>query len=208
MTSHPKDFNDELIDILVKHQNKLGHYVHLPVQSGSSQILERMNRGYTREEYLSKVTKLKKALPEVSLSTDIIVGFPDETEADFEETLSLLREVHYENVYGFKYSPRPFTKALKYEDHLSEEQKDSRLQRLIEFQDLLGPEMCLKYDGKTLPVLVEGPSRTKTDVLTGRTTHNKVINFMGPKELIGQVIDVKVIKALPFSLRGEIVGAI
>jgi tRNA-2-methylthio-N6-dimethylallyladenosine synthase len=208
MTSHPKDFNDELISILVKHQNKLGHYVHLPVQSGSSQVLDRMNRGYTREEYLSKVKNLKMALPEVSLSTDIIVGFPGETEEDFEQTLSLLREVHYENVYGFKYSPRPFTKALKYEDHISEVEKDTRLQRLIDFQDLLGPEMCSKYDGKTLPVLVEGPSRTKKDVLTGRTTHNKVINFMGSEELIGQVVDVRVIKALPFSLRGEIVGSI
>jgi len=206
MTSHPKDFNDEVIDVLVKYQSKLGHYLHLPVQSGSSRILERMNRGYTREEYVEKVQKLKKALPEISLSTDIIVGFPGETDEDFDQTLSMLEEIRYENVYGFKYSPRPFTKALKFEDHLSEEEKDRRLQKLIDFQDTLGPEMCIKYDGKTLPVLVEGPSRTKKEVLTGRTTHNKVINFIGSENLIGSVVNVKVIKALPFSLRGEIVG--
>jgi tRNA-2-methylthio-N6-dimethylallyladenosine synthase len=207
-TSHPKDFNDDVISVLVKYQNKLGHYLHLPVQSGSSRILDAMNRGYTREEYIEKVDRLKKALPEVSLSTDIIVGFPGETDEDFKETLSLLKEIRYENVYGFKYSARPFTKALKFKEHLSEAEKDSRLQELIEFQDTLGPEFCAKYDGRVLSVLVEGPSRTKKEVLTGRTTHNKVVNFLGGESLIGKIVNVKIIKALPFSLRGEIVGSI
>jgi tRNA-2-methylthio-N6-dimethylallyladenosine synthase len=204
-TSHPKDFNDELINLHVKHQDKLGLFLHLPVQSGSSEVLERMNRGYTREEYLEKVMKLKKALPEVALSTDVIVGFPGETEEQFEETLSLLSEVRYENVYAFKYSARPFTKALKFKDHLTEEQKDARLQRLMDLQDTFGDAIVAKYDQKTYDVLVEGPSRTNKEVLTGRTTHWKVVNFVGPQDLIGKTVPVKVIKAQPFSLRGELI---
>jgi tRNA-2-methylthio-N6-dimethylallyladenosine synthase len=204
-TSHPKDFDERLIEILVKYQDKLGHYVHLPVQSGSSRILDRMNRGYTREEYLVKVLALKKAMPEVSLSTDIIVGFPGEDESDFLETLSLLKEVEYENVYGFKYSPRPFTKALKFTEHVSEEVKDVRLQQLLELQDSLGPKFCEKYDGKIVDVLIEGSSRTNNEVLTGRTTHGKVVNLVADRGLIGSIVQVKIIKAHPFSLRGELV---
>jgi tRNA-2-methylthio-N6-dimethylallyladenosine synthase len=204
-TSHPKDFDESLISVLVSHQNKLGHYMHLPVQSGSSRILDRMNRGYTREEYIAKVKSLKNAMPEISLSTDIIVGFPGETDCEFDETLSMLQEVKYENVYGFKYSPRPFTKALKFTEHVSEDVKDIRLQKLIEQQDTLGPKFCEKYDGKIFEVLVEGPSRTNDEVLTGRTSHAKVVNFIGGKELIGQLVQVKIIKAQPFSLRGEII---
>jgi tRNA-2-methylthio-N6-dimethylallyladenosine synthase len=204
-TSHPKDFNDELIDVMVKHQNKLGDYLHLPVQSGSSRILDRMNRGYTREEYIEKINKLKKACPEMSLSTDIIVGFPGETSEDFDQTLSMLEEIKYENVYGFKYSPRPFTKALKFTDHVPESVKEERLETLMVLQDKLGFQFCQKYQDRTLSVLVEGPSRTNQDVLTGRTTHNKVVNFLGGSELIGQMVDVRITKAFPFSLRGELI---
>jgi tRNA-2-methylthio-N6-dimethylallyladenosine synthase len=203
-TSHPKDFDDELMEVLVKYRSKLGDYLHLPVQSGSSRILERMNRGYTREEYLEKITKLKRALPEISLSTDIIVGFPGETDDDFKETLSMLQEVRYENVYGFKYSPRPFTKALKYTDQVPENIKDKRLQELIEQQDAMGPEFCEKYDNKIFQVLIEGPSRTNKEVLTGRTTHNKVVNLTGSIDLVGKTLPVKIIKAQPYSLRGEL----
>ena len=204
-TSHPKDFNDELIDVMVKHQNKLGDYLHLPVQSGSSRILDRMNRGYTREEYIEKINKLKKACPEMSLSTDIIVGFPGETSEDFDQTLSMLEEIKYENVYGFKYSPRPFTKALKFTDHVPESVKEERLETLMVLQDKLGFQFCQKYQDRTLSVLVEGPSRTNQDVLTGRTTHNKVVNFLGGSELIGQMVDIRITKAFPFSLRGELI---
>ncbi|MDZ4678304.1 MAG: tRNA (N6-isopentenyl adenosine(37)-C2)-methylthiotransferase MiaB [Oligoflexia bacterium] len=204
-TSHPKDFDEDLISVLVKYQNKLGHFVHLPVQSGSTRILELMNRGYTREEYIHKAKRLKEELPEVAFSTDIIVGFPGETDEDFDMTLSMLEEIGYENVYGFKYSPRPFTKALKFTEQVAESVKEERLAKLIELQDRLGFDFCKRYDGKIFPILVEGPSRTNKEVLTGRTTHNKVINFEGPSSLIGKTIDVRVLKAQPFSLRGEVV---
>jgi tRNA-2-methylthio-N6-dimethylallyladenosine synthase len=204
-TSHPKDFDEDLIKVLVKYQNKLGHYVHLPVQSGSSRILERMNRGYTREEYIHKAKRIIEELPGVAFSTDIIVGFPGETEEDFSETLSMLDEIRYENVYGFKYSPRPFTKALKFTEQVPEEVKEERLERLIALQDRLGPGFCEKYENKVFKVLVEGPSRTNKLVLTGRTTHNKVVNFEGVESLIGQTVNVKIIKAQPYSLRGEVV---
>ena len=204
-TSHPKDFDDDLIEILVNYREKLGDFVHLPVQSGSSQILERMNRGYTREEYLEKVNRLKNKMPHVALSTDIIVGFPGETDEDFAQTLSLIETVGYENVYAFKYSPRPFTKALKYSEQVSEVIKDKRLQEINDLQERLAPTAIEKYHGQIFPVLVEGPSRTNQNILTGRTTHNKVINFDGKMDLIGHIIPIKVIKAQQFSLRGEVV---
>ncbi len=212
-TSHPKDFDDRVIEAHVKYQAKLGLYLHLPVQSGSSRVLQAMNRGYTREEYIEKVLKLKKALPNLSLSTDIIVGFPGETEEEFEETLSMLREVKYENVYSFKYSPRPFTKALKLpkELHVPEIEMDRRLQKLMDLQDEIGFELAKRYDDGIFDVLVEGPSRTNPDVLTGRTVHNKVVNFSAgnatdkTESLVGKIIPVKILKSLPFSMRAEVI---
>jgi len=205
-TSHPKDFNNEVLNVMIKYQNKLGDFLHLPAQSGSSKILESMNRGYTREEYLEKVQAVKAANGEMALSTDIIVGFPGETEEDFDQTLSLLAEIKYENVYAFKYSPRPFTKALKLSDPVPEEVKDRRLQKLIEFQDSLAPEICAKYEGRVLDVLVEGPSRTNSKVLTGRTTHNKVVNFLGASDLVGKILPLKIKHAAPFALKGEVIA--
>lgn len=207
-TSHPKDFDDKVISMHVKHQSKLGLYLHLPVQSGSSRVLEAMNRGYTREQYIEKVNKIKKALPDIVLSTDIIVGFPTETEAEFEETLSLIQELEFENVYAFKYSPRPFTKALKYKDEeqVPEEIKDKRLARLMDITEEIGFRRAPRYENNVYDILVEGPSRSNPQVLTGRTVHNKVVNFLGNESLIGQTVPVKMIKSQPFSMRGEILS--
>ncbi|MBK9293927.1 MAG: tRNA (N6-isopentenyl adenosine(37)-C2)-methylthiotransferase MiaB [Oligoflexia bacterium] len=207
-TSHPKDFDDKVIQAHIKHVEKLGLYLHLPVQSGSTRVLSAMNRGYTREEYLAKVLKIKKALPEIVLSTDVIVGFPTETDSEFEETLSLVRELEFENVYSFKYSPRPFTKALKYtaEEQVSEDVKDKRLYKLMDVQEEIGFKKAQTYENKTYDILVEGPSRANPQVLTGRTVHNKVVNFLGDSNLIGEIIPVKMIKSQPFSMRGEILN--
>jgi tRNA-2-methylthio-N6-dimethylallyladenosine synthase len=201
-TSHPKDFDQELADISQKYRAKICDYIHLPVQSGNSEILSRMNRGYTREEYLDKVRMIKAAVPGVVLTTDIIVGFPGETEAQFEDTMSLVREVRYDNLYSFKYSPRPFTKAAKFTDQVEEDVKQRRLEELIELQRQISFELAEDYHGQTLDVLVE----TTTDVagqLQGRSTQNKLVFFEAPGSIIGQTVPVKVVKAFPNVLRGE-----
>lgn len=201
-TSHPKDFDQELADISQKYRAKICDYIHLPVQSGNSEVLSRMNRGYTREEYLDKVRMIKAAVPGVVLTTDIIVGFPGETEAQFEDTMSLVREVRYDNLYSFKYSPRPFTKAAKFTDQVEEDVKQRRLEELIELQRQISFELAEDYHGQTLDVLVE----TTTDVagqLQGRSTQNKLVFFEAPGSIIGQTVPVKVVKAYPNVLRGE-----
>lgn len=205
MTSHPKDFSDELIDVSQRHKDKICEYIHLPVQSGSSQVLEKMNRGYTREDYISIANKIFKALPEISFSTDIIVGFPGETENDFEETLSLLDEVPYESLYAFKYSPRPFTKAARYEDQLSDEEKGERLARLFKKHEEISFELCKRYEGKVISVLVESKDKN-TGAYKGRNSQNKVVHFLpkGDEDLIGKTLDVKVVKSFPYTLRGDL----
>ena len=203
-TSHPKDFNQELVDISQKYRSKICDYIHLPAQSGNSEILARMNRGYTREEYLDKVRMIREGIPGVVLSTDIIVGFPGETEEQFQDTVSLLAEVRYDNIYAFKYSPRPFTKAARYADQISDNEKQRRLEVLLELQRDISFELAKEYDGKVVDVLVE----SKTDVegqLQGRTTQNKLVFFYGEAErLIGKVVPIKVLKAFPNVLRGEL----
>lgn len=203
-TSHPKDFSDELIQISADHKDKICEYIHLPVQSGNSEVLERMNRGYTREHYLGIVEKIFKVLPNVSLSTDIIVGFPGETEKQFQDTLSLLDEVPYETMYAFKYSPRPFTKAAKFEDQLTDDEKKERLARLFEKHEQISFELCKKYENQILDVLVESQDE-KTGSYRGRNTQNKVVHFQTDKTepLIGKTIPVKIFKAFPSTLRGE-----
>ena len=203
-TSHPKDFNEELMQVHADFRDKVCDYIHLPVQSGNSEVLERMNRGYTREHYIEKAKKIFEYVPGVSFSTDIIVGFPGETEEQFEQTLSLLDEVYYESIYAFKYSPRPFTKAAKWEDQLSEEQKSERLQRLFDKHNEMLFKNCFKDEGQTFKVLVERYDEG-TKVLTGRTTKNKVVHFIGDSKLIGETVSVKVYKAFPQTLRGELV---
>ncbi len=206
-TSHPKDFDQKLVDVMYASQPKVCEYIHLPFQSGNSNILERMNRGYTREQYLEKIAMIKKAIPNVVLSTDIIVGFPGETESDFQDTLSLVKEVGFETIFAFKYSPRPNTKAAKFEDQVDEGVKSERLNRLFEMHDEIAFELVKRYEGQTLKVLVEkadtlmeGP----TIKLTGRSTQNKLVHFLGAREWVGSTVPVTITKASPAVFRGEV----
>lgn len=202
-TSHPKDFNEKLMHVMADHQDKICEYVHLPIQSGNSEILERMNRGYTRAEYLEKIKLMKKYIPNLVLSTDIIVGFPGETEEQFQDTVSLVQEVGYETMFAFMYSPRPFTKAASFDGHLPEEVKNRRLNYLFEVQEKMSFEMVKKYENQVLQVLVEQiNSRGKAQ---GRSTQNKLVYFEGSESLIGQTVPVKIIKATPNVLNGELV---
>ena len=206
-TSHPKDFNQELVDISQKYRSKICDYIHLPAQSGNSEVLARMNRGYTREEYLEKVAMIRAGIPGVVLSTDIIVGFPGETEEQFEDTYKLLTEVRYDNIYAFKYSPRPFTKAARFSDQVDEIEKQRRLQKLLDIQRIISFELVEGFEGMTFDVLVE--SKADTDgQLQGRTTQNRNVFFSGDADrLIGRTVSMKITKATPNVLRGEVVGA-
>ncbi len=205
-TSHPKDFDQELCDVMQKYRAKICDYIHLPVQAGSSEVLARMNRGYTREEYLEKVKMIREAIPGVTLSTDIIVGFPGETHEQYLETLSLLHEVQYESVFAFQYSPRPLTKAAKFTDQVSEKEKNQRLVRLFAEQNKIAFKKCEDYLGKTLDVLVEknNDAQTGSDNLSGRSTQNKIVHFAGRSELVGQTVQVKIVEAFPQTMYGEL----
>ncbi|MGE8204004.1 tRNA (N6-isopentenyl adenosine(37)-C2)-methylthiotransferase MiaB [Heyndrickxia sp. NPDC080065] len=203
-TSHPRDFDDRLIEVLAKKGNLVEH-IHLPVQSGSSDVLKIMARKYTRERYLELVRKIKEAIPDVALSTDIIVGFPNETDEQFEETLSLYREVGFEMAYTFIYSPREGTPAAKMKDNVPMEVKKERLQRLNDLVNQLSREALEKYKGKVVEVLVEGESKNNPDVLAGYTRKNKLVNFIGPKSAIGKLVKVKITDAKTWSLNGEMI---
>ncbi len=203
-TSHPRDFDDHLIEVLAKRGNLVEH-IHLPVQSGSSEILKIMGRKYTREEYLELVRKIKKAIPDVSLTTDIIVGFPNETEEQFEETLSLYKEVEFDSAFTFIYSPREGTPAAKMQDNVPMEVKKERLQRLNALVNEISAKKMREMEGKIVEVLVEGESKNNPDVLSGYTRRNKLVNFVGPKSAIGKMVKVKITKAKTWTLDGEMV---
>ncbi|KIN80921.1 tRNA (N6-isopentenyl adenosine(37)-C2)-methylthiotransferase MiaB [Clostridium botulinum] len=202
MTSHPKDLTDDVIEAIAK-CDKLCEQIHLPVQSGSSEILKKMNRHYDREKYLDVVSKIKKLIPNVALSTDIIVGFPGETEKDFEETLSLVKEVEYDSAFTFLYSIRKGTPAAKFEDQVPEDVKHMRFNRLVEVLNEISAKKNKAYEGKIEEVLVEGTSKNDENKLMGRTRAGKLVNFIGNKESIGKLVNVKITKANSFSLTGE-----
>ena len=204
MTSHPKDLSDDLIQAFVD-CDKLCNNIHLPVQSGSSTILRKMNRHYTREKYLETVKKLRAAVPDITMSTDIIVGFPEETEEDFEETLSLVREVGYDSAFTFLYSVRKGTPAAKNPNQIPEDVKHERFNRLVDLVNENSAEKNKAYVGRIEKVLVEGPSKTNKATLTGRTEGFKLVNFKGSKDLIGQIVKVKITEGKTFSLEGEII---
>lgn len=203
-TSHPRDFDDHLIEVLAKGGNLLEH-IHLPVQSGSSSMLKMMARKYSREHYLELVAKIKRAIPNVTLTTDIIVGFPGETEEQFQETLSLVEDVGYDLAYTFIYSPRHGTPAASMEDNVSEEEKKSRLQRLMDLQNRISRQKNEELQGKVVEILVEGVSKKDPNVLSGRTRSNKLVNFKGDPSLIGQFTKVRILEALTWTLNGEAV---
>src|SRR5690554_2466942 len=203
-TSHPRDLDDETIEVMAKRGNIMPH-LHLPVQSGSNQVLRKMNRKYTKEEYLEKVAKLRKLIPDISLTTDIIVGFPQETEEDFMETLDLIEKAEFEGAFTFIFSPREGTPASKFKDDTPEEEKKERLQRLNKVINEGYARGNKRFVGETVKVLVNGVSAKNEDVLTGYTPYNKVVNFPGSKDLIGKIIDVKIDKAYTWHLKGVIV---
>jgi tRNA-2-methylthio-N6-dimethylallyladenosine synthase len=203
-TSHPRDFDDYLIEVLAKKGNLVEH-IHLPVQSGSSAVLKIMARKYTRERFLELVGKIKAAMPGVALTTDIIVGYPNETEEQFEETLSLYREVGFESAYTYIYSPREGTPAAKMNDNVPMEVKRARLQRLNQAVNEFSAEALKQYEGKIVEVLVEGESKKNPEILAGYTRRNKLVNFKAPKTAIGKIVKVKITDTKSWSLNGEFV---
>src|SRR5699024_2765011 len=202
----PRDFDDHCIEVIAKGGNLMNH-IHMPVQSGSTEVLRRMNRKYSREEYLELVGKIKTAIPDVTLTTDIIVGFPNETEEQFEDTLRLVEEVGFEAAYTFIYSPREGTPAAVREDNVAMEEKRKRLARLNSLIDQQASAAMESYKGKIVKVLVEGESKKDADVLSGYTEKNKVVNFKGPKSVIGKIVEVKITETRRYSLNGELVSS-
>ena len=205
VTSHPRHLSDRIIDALG--HPKVADALHLPVQSGSDLVLSRMERDYTRGEYLDRIRRVRRVNADIALQTDIIVGFPGETEEDFQDTMSLLEEIGYEGVYSFKYSPRPFTKAAKLlPDDVPPETKAERLSRLQVFQDALQAPRDAARVGRVETVLVEGVSKRSDKEMAGRTTRNRTVNLPGGPDLIGLLVPVRITEAMAHSFRGEVAG--
>ena len=206
VTSHPRHFSDRIIDVLARHAN-LSRYLHLPAQSGSDAVLKRMHRRYTAEEYLDLIARIRSKLPEINLSTDVIVGFPGETDEDFAASLQLLETVRFGQVFGFAFSPRPGTPAARYPIPLPEPTKKQRLPRVFEVSDRISHELNQALVGTTQLVLIDGDSRRSRSDWQGRAEDNRVVNFAKhAHEQVGDVLEVRITRASPHSLYGEIVG--
>ncbi|MBR4892556.1 MAG: tRNA (N6-isopentenyl adenosine(37)-C2)-methylthiotransferase MiaB [Clostridia bacterium] len=202
MTSHPKDISDKLINAMAECE-KVVPYLHLPFQSGSNRILEKMNRKYTREKYLDIIRKVREKIPNIALSSDVIVGFPNETYEDFLETLNLIKEVRFDTLFTFIYSKRPGTPAAKMEDSISQEEKHKNFNELLEVQNAISKEINDTYVGNTYSVLVEGVSKNNPDMMSGRTDTNKIINFAKKDAKEGDIVNVKVTSSQTWALIGE-----
>ena len=201
ISPHPKDFTDDVIHA-IKDCNKVSRLIHLPLQSGSTNVLREMNRKYTKEQYLELVNKIRSQIPNVTFSTDIIVGFPGETENDFEDTLDVVKKVNFEQIFMFIYSRRIGTPADKMENQIPEPIKHERFDKLKNLFEKQVEVNNKKYIGTVQKILVEGPSKSNENMLTGRTNSNKVVVFEGEKNLIGQVIDIKIISEHKWYLKG------
>lgn len=204
MTSNPKDLSDELIEAFTV-CDKLCHNLHLPIQSGSNRVLKRMNRKYTREDYLKLIEKLRIRVPGITLSTDIIVGFPGETDEDFEETLSLVKEVEYDSAFTFIYSIRKGTPAEKFDNQVEESEKHRRFDLLVSTVNEISEKKNKVYQDRIEKILVDGVSKNNKLMLTGRTDGFKLVNFAGKKDMIGSLVDVRITDAKTFSLLGEVI---
>ena len=204
MTSHPKDFGDKLIKAMTE-CDKVCHQLHLPFQAGNNRVLGEMNRRYTKEEYLEKIAKVKKAIPDIALSTDVIVGFPTETNEDFEDTLDVLKKVEFDMIFSFIYSRREGTPAAKLDFVLTDEEIHKNFDRLLEVQNAISKRKNDAYVGKICSVLVDGTSKNNENMLSGRTDSGKTVNFKGDKNLTGKYVDVKITKAHTWSLNGELI---
>ena len=202
MTSHPKDLSDELIEVMGR-SKKICKHLHLPVQSGSSRILEKMNRRYTKEQYLTLVDKIRAAVPDISLTTDIIVGFPGETEEDFQETLDVVRKVRYDSAFTFIYSKRSGTPAAVMEDQVPEEVVKDRFNRLLSEVQVISAEMCAVHEGTVQTVLVESRNDHDEHLMTGRLSNNLLVHFPGDESLIGKLVEVRLDECRGFYYIGE-----
>lgn len=204
-TSHPKDMSDKLIETIAAH-NKLCEHIHVPMQAGSNRILQRMNRHYTREHYLELTQKMRERIPGVAITSDLIVGFPGETDEDFQDTLDMVKKVKFDAAFTFLYSVRTGTRAADFEDQVPLEIKKERLLELNRIQYGIALDLNKKLEGTIQEVLVEGPSKTNPDKLSGRTRTNRIVIFSGKSNLIGRLINVKITKGKTFSLFGELQG--
>ena len=204
MTSHPKDLSDELIEVM-KNSKKICRHLHLPLQSGSSRILKLMNRKYDKEQYLELAAKLRREIPDLSLTTDIIVGFPGETEEDFEDTMDVVRKVQYDSAFTFIYSKRTGTPAAAMDDQIPEEVVKDRFDRLLKLVQSIATTQCSRDTGKTLEVLVEEVNEKDPSMVSGRLSNNTVVHFKGDSSLIGTICKVKMIESKGFYYLGELV---
>ncbi|MFO7819345.1 MAG: tRNA (N6-isopentenyl adenosine(37)-C2)-methylthiotransferase MiaB [Halanaerobacter sp.] len=204
MTPHPRDFTDKLITT-ISNLDKVCEQFHLPVQAGSNKVLKEMNRGYTREEYIKLVNKIRAKNPQAAISTDTIVGFPGETEEDFQKTIELYKEIEFDMAYMFNYSKRSGTPAAKKEDQVPEEIKKERLQYLMDLQSEISAQKNKELVGETVEVLVDGPSKKDKTKLAGRSPGHKIVIFAGDKNLTGEIVDVMIKKAQSWTLFGELV---
>jgi len=203
-TSHPKDLTDELMYCFAE-EDTLCKHLHLPVQAGSDRILARMNRGYTAAGYMEKIRKLRRICPQIALTSDVIVGFPGETDEDFKETMDLLEEVGFDNLFSFRYSDRPNTRAASFPGKVDPEVAARRLLELQSYQADITLRKYLAEVGSVRDVLVEGPSRASNGQMTGRTTHNRIVNFEAPLSSSGQILGVKISFAYSHSLKGDVI---
>ena len=204
VSPHPKDFTDEVIDAIADN-SKIARMLHLPLQSGSTKILNAMNRGYTQEEFITLAKKIKEKIPDIGLTTDIIVGFPGETDEDFQDTMDVVNEVGFENAFMFMYSKRSGTPAATMAEQVTEQIKSERLQQLMRLQNYKAKEESQKYLGKTVKVLVEGPSRKNPEMLTGRTSTHKIVLFKSSRtDLKGKFVNTKIYEAKTWTLYGEL----
>lgn len=204
ISPHPRDFTDDVIDVVAE-EEKICKSIHLPLQSGATEIIKKMNRGYTKEQYLELAEKIKTKVKEVSLTTDIIVGFPGETEKDFEDTMDVVKKVRYENAFTFMYSKRKGTPAAIMENQVSEEIKKERLQKLIELQRKITGELSKEYQDKVVEILVEGPTKKNKENYYGRTDTNKIVIIKKDEKVKGKFVNVKINEVRTWTLYGEIV---
>src|SRR6056297_791923 len=204
MTSHPRDFSDALLD-KIKNLNKVANHIHLPVQSGSNKVLKEMNRGYTREYYIERVKNIQEEIPGASVSTDFIVGFPGESEADFQKTIDLVKELNFDMAYTFIYSPRSGTPAARRDDQIDDDVKKERLKRLMDLQNKISYDKNQKLIGTTQEILVTGPSSSDPEVFEGRTSTNKICFIDKREDLVGELVKVKINSAKSWTLEGTVI---
>jgi tRNA-2-methylthio-N6-dimethylallyladenosine synthase len=205
MTSHPKDISQKLLETMAK-ADKVCEYLHLPVQAGSNSVLKRMNRRYTREQYMDIVDRARALMPDLGITTDIIMGFPGETDADFADTVDLVKRVGFDSAFTYLYSIRTGTPAAKFEDQVADEVKHERITELLKVLTPIVEARMRSFEGKNVEILVEDFSKKSKEILMGRTRNNLTVTFEGPPELIGKLVDVKITNPRQFSLHGAFVA--